>query len=722
MTDVIWGSTKKPVTSKRLATLVEANFPDRGVLYVGYPVLAASEGIASVDALWVSPARGIVIFHLIEGADATGFETVQDDFANKLETRLRSHSTLMKGRILLASPTVVSFAPRTGKSTDDPAYPIESADEALIGRLRNLNWDHPELFERAHSVIQSISSIRSGRRKRSAEKPNSRGSVLKSLEDSIANLDSLQSRAVIETVDGVQRIRGLAGSGKTIILALKAAYLHVQHPDWKIAVTFNTRSLKAQFKRLIETFVFEQTKEQPDWENIQVINAWGAPGGEDRTGVYYQFCRNNGLEFWDFSRAKVKFSTQTAFPGVVEMALAEASSTHKIFDAILIDEAQDFDPNFLRLCYQSLGDKKRLVYAYDELQSLTESSLPPPEELFGVDANGRPNVIFEAPAKGQPSQDITLEKCYRNSRPVLATAHALGFGIYRDVDEKTGTGLIQMFDRAELWQDVGYVVKAGALEDGHEVVLARTTDSSPAFLEDPAEVDKLIELICFENADQQAVWLADAIQKNISSEELRHDDIIVINPDPITTVKQVAPARRILFERGIQSHVAGVDTSSDVFFRSEGDSVAFTGIFRAKGNEAGMVYVINAQDCYGGIYNVGKVRNQLFTAITRSKAWVKVLGVGPQMTRLKEEYERVQARNYELKFVYPPQEVRNKLKVVNRERSKSEEKVIRGATSNLARLVTDIGEGRVSVDDLPLDDVEALTRLLGSRAARRDPQ
>ena len=39
-----------------------------------------------------------------------------------------------------------------------------------------------------------------------------------------------------------------------------------------------------------------------------------------------------------------------------------------------------------------------------------------------------------------------------------------------------------------------------------------------------------------------------------------------------------------------------------------------------------MVYVINAQDCYGNPYNVARVRNQLFTAITRSKAWVKILG------------------------------------------------------------------------------------------------
>ena len=44
------------------------------------------------------------------------------------------------------------------------------------------------------------------------------------LEKSIATLDQQQNRAAIETVEGVQRIRGLAGSGKTIVLAIKAAY------------------------------------------------------------------------------------------------------------------------------------------------------------------------------------------------------------------------------------------------------------------------------------------------------------------------------------------------------------------------------------------------------------------------------------------------------------------------------------------------------------------
>jgi superfamily I DNA and RNA helicase len=713
MTDVIWGSTRKPVTSRQLATQIDEAFPGSGVLYVGYPLLSGAEGVSSVDALWVSPDHGVVIFHILEGIDTTGFEEVQDEFANNLETRFRSHKSLMRGRQLLATPAVVTYAPRARTQITSPDYRIVN-DQTLVSTLRALVWDRADLYQAVHSVIQSISSIRRGRRKRQTFNSKSRGAVLKQLEDSIANLDALQSRAVIETVDGVQRIRGLAGSGKTIILALKAAYLHIQHPEWKIAVTFNTRSLKAQFRRFIETFVFEQTGESPDWDQLQVINAWGAPGGGERTGVYYQFCEANGIDFWDFGAAKDKFSTQKAFEGVVEIALGEARKFPLIFDAILVDEAQDFHPNFLRLCYQSLGEKKRLVYAYDELQSLTETSLPPPQELFGVNVSGQPNVVFDEPVRGKPSQDIILEKCYRNSRPVLATAHALGFGVYRDVDAKTGTGLVQMFDRADLWKDVGYVVKEGVLDDNQPVTLARTSESSPEFLEVPKEIDRLVEFIVFQSADQQSQWLVSQIERNISTDELSHDDIIVINPDPISTVKQVAGPRKLLFEKKIQSHVAGVDTSSDVFFKSEVSSIAFTGIFRAKGNEAGMVYVMNAQDCYGAPYNVSRVRNQLFTAITRSKAWVKVLGVGPQMAKLKQEYERVEGQNYELKFVYPDAETRKHLKVVNRDLTVAEQKKIKEAASVLSRLVSDISTGSVHLEDLPVEDLEALRKMLAN--------
>ncbi len=204
MTDVIWGSTRKPVASQRLATMLEDSFPETGVLYVGYPVLSGGDGVTSVDALWVSPAHGPVIFHLVEGTNADGYKEAQDEFAINLETRLRPHKALMQGRTLLAPPSVVTYAPLAKHGELDPTYPIAN-DETLIGVLQEITWDRPDLYETVHSVVQSISSIRRGRRRRQVDKPNSRGAYLKLLEDSIANLDSIQGRAVIETVEGVQR-------------------------------------------------------------------------------------------------------------------------------------------------------------------------------------------------------------------------------------------------------------------------------------------------------------------------------------------------------------------------------------------------------------------------------------------------------------------------------------------------------------------------------------
>lgn len=127
-----------------------------------------------------------------------------------------------------------------------------------------------------------------------------------------------------------------------------------------------------------------------------------------------------------------------------------------------------------------------------------------------------------------------------------------------------------------------------------------------------------------------------------------------------------------------------------------------------------MVYVINAQDCYGGPFNIGRVRNQLFTAITRSKAWVKVLGVGPKMTKLREEYERVEQQNYELNFVYPDAETRKHLKVVNRDLSAAEQRKIEVAASDLSRLVSDLDAGRVRLEDLPAETLEVLRKILGN--------
>ena len=352
------------------------------------------------------------------------------------------------------------------------------------------------------------------------------------------------------------------------------------------------------------------------------------------------------------------------------------------------------------------------MYAYDELQNLSTQSLPSPEEIFGKDQMGNYRVSFSYDKSGKSKQDIILDKCYRNSRPALVTAHALGFGVYREKSDNS-TGIVQMFENKELWEDVGYRIKEGQLEDGKRVILERDNDSSPEFLESHSSIDDLVIFKSFTTVEEQSKWVADEIQKNLQSEELRLDDIIVINPNPLTTRNSVAPIRALLYQKEIPSHIAGVDTSPDVFFANE--SIVFTGIYRAKGNEAAMVYIINAQDCYSAYdeNEIARVRNRLFTAITRSKAWVRVLGVGNDMDNLVQEFNKVKAHNFELNFIYPTKDERERMNIVNRDMSKAQRNVLKRRQNNVSDLIKGFEEGQLYVEDFDEEQLERLRNILG---------
>jgi superfamily I DNA and RNA helicase len=713
MINTVWGSTDKPVSSKRLAELLSEEASLEGTLYIGYPIIGTPEGSFPIDALLVSPTKGLVLFNIVEGKTLPDYAAAQDEGFNKMRAKLLQHQTLIRKRNLLVAIHPVTFAPAIAQINGDDEYIICNS-ENLVSAIEHLDDFDPAVFPSLVSVIQAISTLRRGRKKRELHNENSRGTKLKALEDSIANLDSQQSAAVVETYEGVQRIRGLAGCGKTIVLALKVAYLHARHPDWYIAVTFNTRSLKKQFENLITTFVLEQANEEPDWERIRILNAWGAPGGIERTGIYYEFCRDHGVEYLDFGTAKNDFGSDRAFEKVCDIALQNAKKFVTKYDAILVDEAQDFAPNFLLLCYEYLKEPKRLVYAYDELQNLGNRSLPPVEEIFGKNAaDETPRVAIHQPEAGKPKQDIILDICYRNSRPILSTAHALGFGVYRE------KGLVQIFENKNLWFDIGYEEQDGEIKDGELVTLIRTPKSSPEFLDKHSPVEDLIKFEVFDTTEAQTAWLVAEIQRNLTEDELIPDDIVVINPNPLTTKDAVGEARRTLMKMGINSNLAGVTTIADVF--TEPGTVTFTGIFRAKGNEAAMVYVINAQDCFeGGLpRNIARVRNRLFTAITRSKAWVRVLGVGNAMHSLKAEFETIKSENFALHFRYPTEEERKTMTTVNRDMSKAEQERSEKRRNNFAEIISSLESGESFIEDYPDSLVEKLQDLLAKKSRRQ---
>ena len=272
------------------------------------------------------------------------------------------------------------------------------------------------------------------------------------------------------------------------------------------------------------------------------------------------------------------------------------------------------------------------------------------------------------------------------------------------------TNLVQMFEHSQLWKEVGYRSENGEIREGESVTLFRPEDTSPLFLEKHSDIDDLIRFEIFDKEEDQTEWLINEIRKNLKSDELRHDDIIVINPDPLSTRKKVGRIRRRLWEMKVNSHLAGVDTDPDTFFKDS--SVAFTGIYRAKGNEAGMVYIINAHDCSAAAFNLASIRNRLFTAITRSKAWVRILGIGPGMKALKDEYDQLKHETFKLQFVYPDEDQRKHLQIVHRDMTEAQRKRLESRQRSLNELIEAITTGEIHPEDLG-DDLARLKKLLG---------
>jgi len=702
MIDIIRGASNNPVSTGELIHFIEESNLEDAVLYTGYPIIGSIEDKPSLDALLISSDHGVVVFDIVEEPEASDREEMRDYLYNTMLQRLIGYKELSEKRGQLKANlnvlTVATSWPEKNKQKDVIIKADDFNDFLKKNRQDNLQYDD---YRRLIQAVQAITKLKA-RPPRKVINEKSKGAMLNDLEKSISNLDRRQSKAVIETVDGIQRIRGLAGSGKTIVLALKVAYLHSKFPDWTIGVTYYTRSLRNQFIELITKFTIEHKNEEPDWDKVKIQQAWGS---SKDNGFYYEFCKLNNVEYLDFDTAKGRYGSSSNLIEIISLkAISEAKESKEIYDAVLIDEAQDFSESFLKLCYNLIKPSsknntknKRLIYAYDELQKLNDAnSLKNPKEIFrGIDFENQ---------RDKPQQDIILEKCYRNSAPVLVTAHALGFGIYRENQQ-----LVTMFREMELWKDVGYVVDEGKLEFGENVTLKRTNESSPDFFNDKIDIQEVIQFFEFSSDSEQIQFAAQEIEKNLKQDELAFRDIIVIHPNALKAKDELAPLRNLLFKKGIQSHIAGVNTSPDDFFMD--GSIACTSIYRAKGNEAAMVYIIGSEYCYGG-YELIKKRNTLFTAITRSKGWVRVFGVGDGMKKLNKEFEQVKKENFRLRFRYPTVEEMNKLNVLHRDLSEADKKAISESEKEATNLISKLKNQQIHVEDLSKETIEQLRKLL----------
>lgn len=708
MVEIVYGDRNNPQAALALVQAIEkydAEHALDGTLYLGYPIIPVDGNSSTVDAVLTTRQHGLVIFDFKSAnMDSEQINERQLDIETSFKVRLLENRALRKRTDLAFEIHVISIVASPDlRSVDEPPLICMAEDVPdLLAQFQELLDD---LYINLNSSIQRTVTLRPPKSRSNVVKPGSKGKTLKLIEAEIANLDRWQKQAAIETPSGPQRIRGLAGSGKTIVLAQKASYLHISNPDWKIAVTFYTQSLYQQFEALITRFNFQFAKDEPDWSKLNVRHCWG---GSAKEGIYSLIAKKYGMTPVDFGSASSKYGSEQAFAGICAELLerVKRDPNPEIFDAMLIDEAQDMPQEFFELVYLVTKSPKRIIFAYDELQTISSYTMMPVEDLFGRFADGTPRVRLENRER-EARQDIVLPICYRNTPWALTIAHSLGFGIYRIAPPGSEIGLVQMFDDPELWKDIGYEKRSGALELGHRVELGRSEQATPKYFQAEIKPEEAVVVKRFETVEQEYEWVAQDIQKNIKEEELLSDDVMVIHCDTMTIRSQGAKIIRALASKGIMGHIAGITSSASLF--SVPSSVPITHIYRAKGNEAPLVYVVGAQSCFSGL-EMARKRNSLFTAITRSRAWVRISGVGEAMAGLEAEINQAVQKNYLLSFDYPTRQQIEKIRRINRDISDTERRKLEEKLRITEEVLRDIESGDLPLDALSNDAIAQLRR------------
>ena len=99
--------------------------------------------------------------------------------------------------------------------------------------------------------------------------------------------------------------------------------------------------------------------------------------------------------------------------------------------------------------------------------------------------------------------------------------------------------------------------------------------------------------------------------------------------------------------------------------------------------------------------------------MTRSKAWVSVTGYGEAMESLCSEYKQIKDNDFKLRFVYPNKELRDKLTIINRDKSNEEQKKIDKLNSDLSSVISSLQNKELYLEDIPAETLLKLKGIFG---------
>ncbi|MFR9068756.1 MAG: UvrD-helicase domain-containing protein [Paraclostridium sp.] len=226
----------------------------------------------------------------------------------------------------------------------------------------------------------------------------------KVIEETINALDIEQENFARRLPYGHYMVTGVPGSGKTVILIARAIHLAKENPDWKIKILTYNKSLSAKIDSILSS-IAEEIKYNNFLNDIPIQNIDVVHFHKLATNIANVRNAEGDLDDWFNNKLPLK-------------ALEKAKP---IYDAVLIDEYQDFRDDWIRVCiklckehtYINNSNKEvkgiNLFLAGDRLQSIYNSKVHNWNKDFGLNMAGRSKLLKTSYRAGKDNTVLALK-------------------------------------------------------------------------------------------------------------------------------------------------------------------------------------------------------------------------------------------------------------------------------------------------------------------------
>jgi len=412
-------------------------------------------------------------------------------------------------------------------------------------------------------------------------------------------------------VEGHPRlIRGVAGSGKTIVLANQVARFISRKvsqpadmfegppPSPRVAVVCFNNALVKFIQRKIRNSYRQHTLESLPSDMVTVTHLNGLMMELSDQGV------------WDYvTIPEVRDPVDRAV--IYGKQLQDFASENPewyealLYDAIFVDEGQDFVPEEYQLLQELVKKDPRtgertLVIFYDDAQNLYARPRPNWKQI-GIDVQ-----------RGDRSR--VMKECFRNTREVIELAFNVLLGSQAPPDLRVQT---------RTYADVNYLKNLGLVEengDHFRVRFAERTFNKPIIRK-------------FDSRLREKEWVASEVVRLVEGEQVRSEDIVILfhRKEDFEDMPEIISAE--IENNSIKGFIRPYGGNSDrkeYIFREGHLTVSTT--YGAKGYDSQIVFLIGA-DLFGPD---NKGRASFYVGATRAKMLLYITGLETPGSLVKE--------------------------------------------------------------------------------------